>query len=471
MYLNFKLIEIEGFQSIKKAVVEFDNQGIVLVRGVNNYDRNASSNGSGKSSIFESLCWAIYGKTSVGITDPTSRYYKDGCMVKVVFYIDEQEYTIIRSSKHKKLKSGVSVYKGKEDISARNKSDTDKIIKSDIIPFSQDIFLSTIFLSQNFSGRLTSLQPYGRKERIEILSDTANAVEDFRIKLSNLKSVYSSKIESLGKDEYYNIGTTDSLKSQIRSLESEIEYNEQNKPKGDINECNARLNKFTDYLTVLSSSYNDESDELSKLQIEINNKNNQIRNYMNQISVAQHEIDDMKNGKPCPTCGRPTLGNISKSAIVEREALVMNTNIMIDSIRSEIAKIEQEKANHSTNISTINNKIQATKMQISDLRNLISELSKFKDTTDDKKKVSELKNSVDSLGAELVKIQETKSVAEETNSVINHSLSLVSKQFRSYFLNEIVKFMNTKLSVYSSILFSESNDVISISADSAKSPP
>ena len=50
MNLRFKQIDIENFRSIARAVVDLENQGTVIVKGINEYEDKATSNGSGKSS-------------------------------------------------------------------------------------------------------------------------------------------------------------------------------------------------------------------------------------------------------------------------------------------------------------------------------------------------------------------------------------------------------------------------------------
>ena len=83
MNIKFTSIELSGFRSIDQAKISLDNQGIVIVKGINEYEDNATSNGSGKSSIFESIRWCIYGKTSSGISNPKNRYTNSGCLVKL----------------------------------------------------------------------------------------------------------------------------------------------------------------------------------------------------------------------------------------------------------------------------------------------------------------------------------------------------------------------------------------------------
>ena len=161
MYIKFLKIDIEGFQAIKQATLSLDKQGVVQVQGINKYEQNANSNGSGKSSCFEAILWALFGKTSVGISDPSCRYLTSGCCVSLDFVIDKTTYNIKRFVKYGKEGSGLRFLVNDEDKTCRNKTDTDKLIK-DTLPFTIDTFLSIFFLSQGFNSRLSILTPSGR---------------------------------------------------------------------------------------------------------------------------------------------------------------------------------------------------------------------------------------------------------------------------------------------------------------------
>ena len=51
-------------------------------------------------------------------------------------------------------------------------------------------------------------------------------------------------------------------------------------------------------------------------------------------------------------------------------------------------------------------------------------------------------------------------IYEEYANVANHCSSLISKQFRNYLLKSVVDFMNNKLKYYSSLVFSNTSDVV-----------
>ena len=61
MRIVFKRVELHNFMSFSDEVFEFDKQtGLNLICGKNN-DIPGSRNGVGKSQLFESLCFSLYG--------------------------------------------------------------------------------------------------------------------------------------------------------------------------------------------------------------------------------------------------------------------------------------------------------------------------------------------------------------------------------------------------------------------------
>lgn len=111
MNIKFKEIEIKNFRSIQKAIVKLDEQGIVVVKGINEYEDKASSNGSGKSSIFEAIIYCIFEETSTGERDVANRIINDGFYLKLTFDIDSITYIIIRENDGKK--TNVILYKNR----------------------------------------------------------------------------------------------------------------------------------------------------------------------------------------------------------------------------------------------------------------------------------------------------------------------------------------------------------------------
>ena len=469
MHLKFKSIYIEGFQSIERAHIELDSQGVVLVRGINNFDENASSNGSGKSSIFQAIYYCIYGKTSEGISDPSNRYYKDGCLVILEFNVDDQDYRIIRSVKHSKYKTAVILYKGKDDISARNKSDTDKMIRTDVMPINQDIFLSTVFLSQGFSGRLSVLTPAGRKERIETLTDTASQVDEFRDKIMSVKNRYSDKYEQCRRDYVYKQGIVDNTTAQIDELSAEIERIDKDRPEGNIDDLRKQSTELDELYKRCSDKISTMTAESSNLELSINKLRLRKAELNRNNDTIKHEVEDLKSGKPCPTCGRPMLeGPVDKSVMDQKISAIRSNFESIRSYDSKIDKMTTDRTELLGNINKLKENVSSISAKQRSIRDLISELAKYRDTTEDKKKIYELRSDIESIQDEMLDIKKSESEYESLRDVAHHCTSLVAKQFRGYLLNETIDFMNSRLMQYSSMLFSNSSDTIKLSVDASK---
>ena len=62
MHIEFKRLILHNFMSFGDAEIRFEDEGFIRVSGVNeNPLDNAGSNGSGKSSLWEALIWALTG--------------------------------------------------------------------------------------------------------------------------------------------------------------------------------------------------------------------------------------------------------------------------------------------------------------------------------------------------------------------------------------------------------------------------
>ena len=64
MKICFNNIDIQSFMSVGNISINLKDLGLTLVRGINNYEPKLESNGSGKSSIFDSIIWCLFGCTT-----------------------------------------------------------------------------------------------------------------------------------------------------------------------------------------------------------------------------------------------------------------------------------------------------------------------------------------------------------------------------------------------------------------------
>src|SRR3990167_11164767 len=86
--MKFKTLTVENFLSFRKPqTVPLADLGLVLVRGDNRVSGAASSNGSGKTAIFDALCFALFGLTTRGLkADDVACRFTDGpCRGELIF--------------------------------------------------------------------------------------------------------------------------------------------------------------------------------------------------------------------------------------------------------------------------------------------------------------------------------------------------------------------------------------------------
>ena len=466
MNLRFDSIDIESFRSIDRAVVDLSNQGTVIVKGINEYEDNATSNGSGKSSIFEAIIYALFEETSSGEKDVANRIKGNGFTITLTFEIDGDKYKVIRQGKSGK--TSVALYKNGEDISARNKTDTNKLI-TQILGISKSIFLDSVFLSQNANTNLASLTPTARKERLEILTNTDSVVNIFKEKLKEKQAEYEAncvnnqlEINKLNGSIDTNIKQKQELQNKInevnaeierlkqlgdlKEIEKEIEYKEQ----VELQDLDALYNKLGEFIKgredeleqlradgednlkkkdELEHQKQDELKKWNEKDSEIQLKTNMIKNLNQNNFKLDKDIEKIKNSDTCPTCGRKyedANEEHIQQAVNELEAEKTNNNEQINQLNAEIEKIKEEQLQIEevgkgigNELIKVNAEIEEHKKLINEKDNERKELNTKRQTTDFnkskcQKEINELKNKKE----QLLKTQ-TNNIEEYQNMIVN----------------------------------------------------
>ena len=404
MNIKFKSIDIYGFRSLNKVSVSLDNQGIVIVKGINEYEDKATSNGSGKSSIFEALIYAIFEETSSGEKDVENRILKDGYSIDLKFDIDNDHYRIFRQCK--KDKSTVSFYKNEEDISARNKTDTNKLIQN-TLNINKNIFLDSIFLSQNAVTNLASLSPTARKERLEILTNTDQIIEEFKEKIKERQNQYEANCVDCRSNIDKNNGKKESLNNQIQQLQYKIEEQKQEierkKQLGDVKDIEQQIDKlnenirnneesisaveesiinvdnsikeFNNKIEEYNNQYNElqtkilqKQSDISSLQFDLTKQDSEKQHIQQDIERIKQEIEKIKNSDTCPTCGRK-YDNINEEHINQ---LIQEKNNLIKDNTIKIQEIEKVKDEINSKLYLENNVYEGLHLSAKEINSYIT---------------------------------------------------------------------------------------------------
>lgn len=407
MDIRFKELDIENFRSIDKAHIVLENQGTVIVKGINEYEDNATSNGSGKSSIFEAIVFALFEETSSGEKDVANRIINNGFCINLKLEIDGIEYTIVRESK-KGNKSIVVLYKNDVDISARNKTDTNKLIQ-DLLGINKNIFLDSVFLSQSVSTNLASLSPTQRKERLEILTNTDITINNFKEKLKEQQTNFESICVDTEKNINKIQGNIDSLQNQKQNIQIKIdEINEQIRQRdllGNVEDIEKQLkelqqnsdnykmqindldnNIITDIekqiedkrlegeenrnqKSELEKQLNDKRQEYNNIQLDITSVQSQIGYYKSDIIKINEQIGEIKNSDKCPTCGRK-YENSNEEHIKQK---IESYNKDIESYNKQIEDMTKEVEEKNKQLELVQNEGIKLHSQVDEIDSLVQQ--------------------------------------------------------------------------------------------------
>lgn len=477
MNIIFKTLTIEGFQSIgKETTLNLENQGFVMIKGINEYENKASSNGCGKTSLMESMNWCLYGKTSSGVSNVTNRYYPNGCSVSVTFSKDSNDFTITRSLDHKKNKSGIKVLTKQNDtwtdISCRNKSDTDKLIRNTILPFDQDIFLSTIFLSQGFSGRLSSLTPSARKERLEILTNIDQAVTEFKDNVSEIKSKLNEQYSTIQNKIQYLKGQLEIYTSEKSSIEALKDQPGVSIPDIPIEDLQTKVTNLTNMISKITDDLHELSLQHSGLGSEANSYSRDKQTYLNQIRSLESKIDTIQSKSECPTChqviNKDITGEILNQILTEKKQHIESykkLSVLEKECKQKLSKIEESLAPLQKKHSVLKDMLAKTESTIRDYNRNVKENSELQAKLS---RLSECISNISKLSESISKLEIEYQDILKRYEIADHMLKLITKDFRSYLLQDIVNQMNLKLSEYSKELFGNEEDTIKLSTDDTK---
>jgi DNA repair exonuclease SbcCD ATPase subunit len=350
--VKFPELEIQNFLAITQAKLNLADRGLVLIQGQNNADTSADSNGSGKSTIPDALCWCWYGTTARGVSgdDVINRDAKKDCFVRSVVIDGTMTYTATRHRKHKTGKNTFTLkqFDGfKETDLTKGKDALTQIEANKIIGSSLEVFTASIYAGQEQMPDLPGMTDKNLKVLIEEASGASLLEGAHEIARKGLlaaqKKLEAVKVEHMTaeRQEGFLRAQLHSAKSSLGSWDGqrtvrETEAKDQisaliphlktvkaaldalDKPtiETSIADCDAKIGAVSSEQTTLAS-----------LDREVNNKHTLVVTAKaNFDRAARHHSNcetslanvSHKLGCPCTECGRPMtateLGAATKAA-------------------------------------------------------------------------------------------------------------------------------------------------------------
>lgn len=323
--LEFDSIEISHFKSFAaKQTLSFAHRtsGTYFMRGRNEVEPCLSANGSGKSSVFDSLVWCLYGRTASGLKNPDLKSWGSSLtpIVSLKLKLDGKSHTVTRSA----TTNGLEI-----DGQTVGNDEAAKLVGLDF-----DIFINTILLAQGqplFFDRTPKdkMQLFAtvlNLERWEERSATALA------KVRELEQLEAELKGELTGAEAALVQTEELLKkTQERSAEWLAERQKLNtNAEAELKEKCAVLEKQRAKLDSAELVWDGVATELKALRKTLPDLNRKARvtdaDYSTallksgelgrEIKRLETELDALDKARECPTCGQP----IKKANLKEHKA-------------------------------------------------------------------------------------------------------------------------------------------------------
>lgn len=499
MLLKFKSLVLHNFLSFGDAEVNLDNQGYVLVSGINNCKADlAKSNGSGKSSIWEGVVWALTGETIRGTKDVVNKFGTDGTYAEILFDVDNDVYKVVRYKDYSNIGTNLKVYINGVDKSGKGIRDTEKLLEQYLPDLNSSLIGSVIILGQGLPQRFTSNTPSGRKEVLEKLSKSDFMIDDIKNRLSDRKVYLSQELRKYEDlDLQYN-----SQKSIIEADTQKVEQELSEIPDGDIDSEILRLKEELSKIIVDDSEYKSLTEELNNARSEYKNYDLQctvdiskledifiepkqelkddITKLMANITMLKVEIQKLESVKDvCPTCGQKLpdvhkvdttdLHNKLTNAENERtelqnklDELNKEQDIKVKELKAQQEIRRKELVNLGESIKTKFTEVEAkysqTKEEFDRIQKSINDLENDKKIITYKKET--LAKRIDELNKQFIEFSDKilynnneKDNVKSRLEIVNKMITIATRDFRGFLLSGVIDFINQKSKEYSKEIF------------------
>ncbi len=329
-----KSIELINWRSHKHTLLQF-SRGTNILIGIM---------GSGKSSVLEAICFALYGtipamhRRKIKIGDVISKNIlgtKQHCRVNLVFEHDNAEYNISREIANGK--SNAELRENGKLIEA--KSDAVSSMISNLLGVNYDLFIKAIYAEQNKLDYFLTINPSERKRQIDALigMDRFESARSNILKVANRMSREISILQdSLGKYDLIK------LNEEKRRLEEEMQRNE-NETKNISDKLEALSKKI-----VLLDAELKELGEKKKIYDELSKKIAERETQIVEMSnnLKEYNERDMESKIRIASELRSKSDALSKD-LKKQEERMADLNRLIGKLRSTIEnanKKNKEKA-------------------------------------------------------------------------------------------------------------------------------
>jgi DNA repair exonuclease SbcCD ATPase subunit len=386
-------------------------------------------NGSGKSTMLDALCFALFGKPFRNINKPqllNSINQKD-CIVEVEFDTNNKSYKIVRGIKPNKFEIFQNGDLINQDAAAR---DYQEFLEKFILKLNYKSFTQIVTLG---SASFTPFMQLSAADRRAIIEDLLD-IQIFSTMNTLVKERLTTNKESLF-DMKHQIELTHQKYDMQKKHIDDLKQNNEDKVKEYDDEISCHSNTISILLSNVAT-LTAETEELQLVvatKIDTEAKVKKITKLESQIesnlSKFQKDISFFQSHDDCPTCRQAIASSFKEEELSNLSTKVTECEHGLSELEKKLLA-EQNKLNEITEkqklinqkqveIATANTTINETNKLIARLRKLIDELKNSKVVTDlEEQRLKELKDSLSILQSNLKQLIEEKSYYDVASTLL-----------------------------------------------------
>lgn len=366
--MKITALSITNFLAITSAEISLSDRGLVAIQGVNRADTSADSNGAGKSSIADALCWCLFGTTARGASgdEVINGTAKKGCVVSSTIVDGGYTYVISRHRKHKTGKNSLrlTVHDGltEKDLT----KGTDKLTQVDvdkIIGSSLEVFKGAIYAGQEEMPNLPALTDKALKMLVEEASGITLLEEAYKksretasaaaTELAHTQSTHSLVLSQKASQEAQIKASEDLEKTWLEEHSERLDAAKNNVRESIsvVRELSDQVDKFDekgmreriDLIDAKIAGVAQETEKLGQLERKVSGaaatmrlKNASLNEAKLAVARIETEIEsvDGRIGTPCGECGRP----ITASEVAASRAALESKKVSADDKVSHLVR-------------------------------------------------------------------------------------------------------------------------------------
>jgi DNA repair exonuclease SbcCD ATPase subunit len=467
-YINFQKVTIKNFLSVGEEPVEVDfNTGLNIITGANK-DKVDRRNGVGKSTIADSIYFALYGDTLRPVKKDhiINNITQRNCCVELLFDVNcdgtKSVYKIIRQLAPSKC----HLFKDGDDITRDSISNTTEHV-IDLLNTTSEVFQNCVIMTVNNAIPFMAKKKLEKRKFIEGIFN----LQVFSNMLASVRSEYNTVVKDLDIEcaKYEEISNTLAAYAEQKQV-NESEFARSQEKLTTRLDHNTSLSKELErkLSEIEDISTNDVTETITQLDSAVVKLDTSLQTMISKngtinamLELRKKECDKIDSDHTtCPVCLTELNSDHKQFIQSEKEKISLEIGNLTEKIavtnkklkeiteaREKLRVAKKRQTDKLTSAHLIGEKRKNYKQQLAQLK------TQAVDIKDDLRSLKKTDNTVDKYISEAnIRLSKTQNVIDTIKKDINKLdiiKFIVSEEgVKSYIVRKILQLFNAKLSHY-----------------------